>query len=63
MLITVILAIIGSSGLWALIQYAVQTHGRKKSAEMKLLMGLAYSEIINRAERRVVCRKRIQERL
>ena len=50
----IILAIIGSTGFWTVlctaVQGAVQKRKKKKSAETQLLLGLAYSEIINRAE-------------
>lgn len=44
--ITVVCSILASNGLWSLIAKLTE----KKSATHKLLMGLAYSEIINRAE-------------
>lgn len=44
--LTVLGSILASNGLWGLIAKL----GEKKSATNKLLMGLAYSEIITRAE-------------
>lgn len=45
-IVTLIVAIFGSTGFWTW----VQTRNKKKSAETRLLLGLAYSEIINRAD-------------
>lgn len=44
--LTVIGSILASNGLWGLISRILD----KRSGKDKLLMGLAYSEIINRAE-------------
>ena len=43
---TVVVAILASNGLWSFIARLID----KYSGKDKLLMGLAYSEIINRAE-------------
>lgn len=45
-IITIVVAVFGSSGFWAWLTSKKQ----KKSAETKLLLGLAYSEIIKRCE-------------
>jgi hypothetical protein len=45
--LTVLGSILASNGMWGLIAKVAD----KKSDKNKLLMGLAYSEIINRAER------------
>lgn len=45
-IVTLIVAVFGSTGFWTWIQ----TRNKKKSAETRLLLGLAYSEIINRAD-------------
>ena len=50
----IILAVISSTGFWTVLcafaQSLIQKRKKKKSAETRLLLGLAYSEIINRAE-------------
>ena len=43
-IIAIIVAIFGSTGFWSWLQ----NRGRKKSAETRLLMGIAYSKIIDR---------------
>ena len=43
-IIAIVVAIFGSTGFWSWLQ----NRNRKKSAEARLLMGIAYSEIINR---------------
>lgn len=45
--LALVVACIGSNGLWAWIS----SKSKKRTNDNKLLMGLAYSEIINRAER------------
>ena len=45
-IVTLIVAIFGSTGFWSWIQ----NRSKKKSAEARLLMGIAYSEIIRRSE-------------
>lgn len=45
--LTVLGSILASNGLWGLVAKVTE----KKSDRNKLLMGLAYSEIINRSER------------
>ena len=46
-ILALLVAILGSNGLWSVILKKRE----KKSTKNKLLMGLAYSEIINRSER------------
>ena len=50
----IILAIIGSTGFWTVlcsaVQGAVQRKRKKKSAETRLMMGMAYDRIIEQAE-------------
>ena len=43
-ILAIIAAIFGSTGFWSWLQ----NRGRKKSAETRLLMGIAYSKIIDR---------------
>lgn len=45
-IVTLAVAVFGSTGFWSW----VQARSKKKSAEARLLMGLAYSEIIRRSE-------------
>ena len=45
-LITIVVAIFGSTGFWTWLL----SRDKKKSAEGKLLLGLAYAEIIRRCE-------------
>lgn len=45
-IITLAVAVFGSTGFWTWLA----SRRNKKTAESRLLMGLAYSEIINRAE-------------
>lgn len=43
-IIAIVVAIFGSTGFWSWLQ----NRNRKKSAETRLLMGIAYSKIIDR---------------
>ena len=45
-IVTLAVAVFGSTGFWSW----VQSRGKKKSAEARLLLGIAYSEIIRRSE-------------
>ena len=45
-IVTLAVAVFGSTGFWSW----VQSRGKKKSAESRLLLGIAYSEIIRRSE-------------
>lgn len=45
-LVTLAVAVFGSTGFWAW----VQSRTKNRSAEARLMMGLAYSEIVRRAE-------------
>ena len=45
-IITLAVAVFGSTGFWSWIA----SRGKRKSAEARLIMGLAYSEIIRRSE-------------
>ena len=45
-IIPLVVAVFGSTGFWQWIQ----NRGKKKSAEVRLIMGIAYSEIIRRCE-------------
>ena len=47
--VPIVLAIFGSTGFWTWVQSKTQ----KKTAEKKVLMGLAYSEIIRSAEEHI----------
>ncbi len=46
LIVAIIVAVFGSTGFWTWLM----SRGRKKSDESKLLLGLAYSEIIRRSE-------------
>lgn len=50
-LVPIIVAAIASTGFWSLIQALVLSRRRNKSNTSKLLMGLAYSAIIERSEK------------
>lgn len=45
-IVTLAVAVFGSTGFWSW----VQSRSKKKSAESRLLLGIAYSEIIRRSE-------------
>lgn len=45
-IVTLAVAVFGSTGFWSWIA----SRGKRKSAEARLIMGLAYSEIIRRSE-------------
>lgn len=45
-IVTLAVAVFGSTGFWTWLM----TRNKKKSAEARLIMGLAYSEIIKRSE-------------
>ena len=45
-IVPLVVAVFGSTGFWSW----VQSRGKKKSAEARLLLGIAYSEIIRRSE-------------
>ena len=45
-IVTLVVAIFGSTGFWTLLM----NRKKKKSAEARLLMGIAYSEIIRRCD-------------
>ena len=45
-IITLAVAVFGSTGFWAWLQ----TRSRRKSNESRLILGLAYAEIIRRSE-------------
>ena len=46
-IVTLAVAVFGSTGFWTWLM----NRNKKKTAEARLIMGLAYSEIINRSER------------
>lgn len=48
-IITLAVAVFGSTGFWTWLTH----RGKKKSAEGRLLMGLAYSEIVRSAEEHI----------
>lgn len=50
-LISIIIAIVASGGFWTLLQTAIASHQKKKSAESRLILGLAFDRICERAER------------
>lgn len=43
---TIVVAIIGSNGLWAVVMYLLQRHDKKKDPEAQLLLGIAHDRII-----------------
>ena len=45
-IVTLAVAVFGSTGFWSW----VQSRSKRKSAESRLLLGIAYSEIIRRSE-------------
>ena len=47
-IITIIIAIFASSGFWLFVQTVWQNRNKEKSAEIRLLMGLAYDSLIQR---------------
>lgn len=51
-IVAIVVAIFGSTGLWSLISTWLQNRRKKKKKtnENKLLMGIAYSMIVQRAE-------------
>lgn len=49
----IIFASLGSTGLWTVIQTAVQNFQRKKSNDSKLMMGIGYSKIIDLCEKHI----------
>ena len=49
--VTIIVAVVASGGFWTLLQTAIAARQKKKSAEAKLLLGLAFDRICERAEK------------
>lgn len=49
-LITIIVTIFASGGFWAFLQYYLQQKSKARSAEQRLIMGLAFKEIIELCE-------------
>lgn len=50
-LVTIIIAVVASGGFWTLLQTAISARQKKKSAESRLILGLAFDRICERAER------------
>lgn len=48
MLLTILLSIIGSSGVWSVIQYMVQKRDTKESAETKAIKSLLHNSLYKR---------------
>lgn len=46
-IITIVVSVLGSSGLWA----CIQSMSKKKSASEKMLLGLGHAEIFRQAEK------------
>lgn len=44
-IISIIIAVFASSGFWAFLQWFIQSRRKVKTAEERLLMGIAYSKI------------------
>lgn len=51
MIVQIIIAIVASGGFWTLLQTALTNRQKRKSAEGKLLLGIAFDRICERAER------------
>lgn len=49
-LISIIIAVVASGGFWTLLQTALAAHAKKKSAESRLLLGIAFDRLCERAE-------------
>lgn len=45
-LLTIIAAVFASGGFWAFLQSWLQNRSKKRSAEQKLILGLAFREIV-----------------
>lgn len=45
MLVAVIIAVFGSGGFWALVQYIIETRNKKRNAETKALMALLHDRV------------------
>lgn len=43
---TLVVAVLASNGLWSYIQFKAQQRSSKKSLEQKLLLGIAFKEIV-----------------
>ena len=50
-MIELILAVVASGGFWTLLQTIIANRQKKKSAESRLILGLAFDRICERAER------------
>ena len=50
-MIEIILAVVASGGFWTLLQTIIANRQKKKSAESRLILGLAFDRICERAER------------
>lgn len=45
-IITLVLAVLASNGLWSYIQFKAQQRSTKKTVEQRLLLGIAFKEIV-----------------
>ena len=52
-MIEIILAVVASGGFWTLLQTIIANRQKKKSAESRLLLGIAFDRLIERAERHI----------
>jgi len=50
MIVQIIIAVVASGGFWTLLQTAIAAHAKKKSAESRLLLGIAFDRLCERAE-------------
>lgn len=50
-IVPIIVAIFASGGFWAVIQSCIQTRSRERSAEQKLILGIAFKEIIETCQK------------
>jgi hypothetical protein len=53
MIFQIIIAVVASGGFWTLLQTAITAHQRKKSAETRLILGIAFDRLCERAEHHI----------
>lgn len=52
-MIEIILAVVASGGFWTLLQTIIANRQKKKSAESRLLFGIAFDRLCERAEKHI----------
>ena len=52
-MIELILAVVASGGFWTLLQTIIANRQKKKSAESRLLLGIAFDRLCERAEKHI----------